>query len=105
MSHSTYTKWFSGEAPKHTRHLEKFVKSRTVLKRTNLSFAFVLKDKQIVEMIDAKVLKALKGFSGGQWRCRIQTFTLFLRGELGPGAELQPSLPVSCTGLRLWVQC
>ncbi|XP_010141078.1 PREDICTED: MCM domain-containing protein 2 [Buceros rhinoceros silvestris] len=42
----------------------------------------VLGDKQIVEMIDAKVLNALKGFSGGQWCCRIQTFTLFLRDEL-----------------------
>ncbi|NXP74743.1 MCMD2 protein, partial [Ramphastos sulfuratus] len=39
----------------------------------------VLGDKQIVEMIDAKVLNALKGCSSDQSHFRIQTFTVFLR--------------------------
>ncbi|NXL47635.1 MCMD2 protein, partial [Podilymbus podiceps] len=42
----------------------------------------VLGDKQIVEMIDAKVLNALKGYSNGKSHFRIQTFTVFLRDEL-----------------------
>ncbi|NXW29290.1 MCMD2 protein, partial [Phaetusa simplex] len=42
----------------------------------------VLGDKQIVEMIDAKVLNALKGYSSDKLHCRIQTFTVFLRDEL-----------------------
>ncbi|NXE11734.1 MCMD2 protein, partial [Lophotis ruficrista] len=42
----------------------------------------VLGDKQIVEMIDAKVLKALKGYSNDKSHFRIQTFTVFLRDEL-----------------------
>ncbi|NXK82851.1 MCMD2 protein, partial [Amazona guildingii] len=39
----------------------------------------VLGDKQIVEMIDAKVLNALKGYSNDKSHFRIQTFTVFLR--------------------------
>ncbi|KFR04450.1 MCM domain-containing protein 2 [Nipponia nippon] len=42
----------------------------------------VLGDKQIVEMIDAKVLNALKGYSSDKSHFRIQTFTVFLRDEL-----------------------
>ncbi|XP_040518671.1 minichromosome maintenance domain-containing protein 2 isoform X3 [Gallus gallus] len=42
----------------------------------------VLGDKQIVEMIDAKVLHALKGHSNHKSHFRIQTFTVFLRDEL-----------------------
>ncbi|NXF46984.1 MCMD2 protein, partial [Oceanites oceanicus] len=42
----------------------------------------VLGDKQIVEMIDAKVLNALKGYSNDKSYFRIQTFTVFLRDEL-----------------------
>nr|XP_013027969.2 minichromosome maintenance domain-containing protein 2 isoform X4 [Anser cygnoides] len=42
----------------------------------------VLGDKQIVEMIDAKVLNALKGYSNNKSHFRIQTFTVFLRDEL-----------------------
>ncbi|XP_074941266.1 minichromosome maintenance domain-containing protein 2 [Phalacrocorax aristotelis] len=42
----------------------------------------VLGDKQIVEMIDAKVLDALKGYSNDKLHFRIQTFTVFLRDEL-----------------------
>ncbi|XP_075600064.1 minichromosome maintenance domain-containing protein 2 [Balearica regulorum gibbericeps] len=42
----------------------------------------VLGDKQIVEMIDAKVLNALKGYSNDKSHFRIQTFTVFLRDEL-----------------------
>ncbi|NWT05392.1 MCMD2 protein, partial [Mionectes macconnelli] len=42
----------------------------------------VLGDKQIVEMIDAKVLNALKGYSNDKSHFRIQAFTLFLRDEL-----------------------
>ncbi|NXJ95711.1 MCMD2 protein, partial [Corythaixoides concolor] len=42
----------------------------------------VLGDKQIVEMIDAKVLNALKGYSNDKSHFRIQTFTIFLRDEL-----------------------
>ncbi|XP_021241891.1 MCM domain-containing protein 2 isoform X7 [Numida meleagris] len=42
----------------------------------------VLGDKQIVEMIDAKVLNALKGYSDHRSHFRIQTFTVFLRDEL-----------------------
>ncbi|XP_032298638.1 minichromosome maintenance domain-containing protein 2 isoform X3 [Coturnix japonica] len=37
-------------------------------------------DKQIVEMIDAKVLHALKGYSDHKAHFRIQAFTVFLRG-------------------------
>lgn len=48
-------------------------------------FAFVLKDKQIVEMIDAKILNALKGYSIDKSYFRIQAFTLFLRGKLNFG--------------------
>lgn len=48
-------------------------------------FAFVLKDKQIVEMIDAKILNALKGYSIDKSHFRIQAFTLFLRGKLNFG--------------------
>ncbi|KAJ7406041.1 MCM domain-containing protein 2 [Pitangus sulphuratus] len=39
-------------------------------------------DKQIVEMIDAKVLNALKGYSNDKSHFRIQAFTVFLRDEL-----------------------
>ncbi|XP_032298639.1 minichromosome maintenance domain-containing protein 2 isoform X4 [Coturnix japonica] len=39
-------------------------------------------DKQIVEMIDAKVLHALKGYSDHKAHFRIQAFTVFLRDEL-----------------------
>ncbi|RMC15315.1 hypothetical protein DUI87_07504 [Hirundo rustica rustica] len=39
-------------------------------------------DKQIVEMIDAKILNALKGYSIDKSHFRIQAFTLFLRDEL-----------------------
>ncbi|NWH62544.1 MCMD2 protein, partial [Geococcyx californianus] len=39
----------------------------------------VLGDKQIVEMIDAKVLNALKGYSSDKSHFMIQTFTVFLR--------------------------
>ncbi|KAF4803165.1 MCM domain-containing protein 2 [Turdus rufiventris] len=39
-------------------------------------------DKQIVEMIDAKILNALKGYSTDKSHFRIQAFTLFLRDEL-----------------------
>ncbi|NWI04661.1 MCMD2 protein, partial [Tichodroma muraria] len=39
----------------------------------------VLGDKQIVEMIDAKILNALKGYSVDKSHFRIQAFTLFLR--------------------------
>ncbi|NXL61023.1 MCMD2 protein, partial [Chordeiles acutipennis] len=39
----------------------------------------VLGDKQIVEMIDAKVLNALKGYCNDKSHFRIQTFTVFLR--------------------------
>ncbi|NXL81099.1 MCMD2 protein, partial [Leptocoma aspasia] len=42
----------------------------------------VLGDKQIVEMIDAKILNALKGYSIDKSHFRIQAFTLFLRDEL-----------------------
>ncbi|OPJ83533.1 MCM domain-containing protein 2 isoform B [Patagioenas fasciata monilis] len=42
----------------------------------------VLGDKQIVEMIDAKVLNALKGYSNDKSHFMIQTFTVFLRDEL-----------------------
>uniref|UniRef100_A0A8B9U2F5 Minichromosome maintenance domain containing 2 n=1 Tax=Anas zonorhyncha TaxID=75864 RepID=A0A8B9U2F5_9AVES len=42
----------------------------------------VLGDKQIVEMIDAKVLNALKGYSNNKSHFRIQAFTVFLRDEL-----------------------
>ncbi|XP_071593775.1 minichromosome maintenance domain-containing protein 2 isoform X4 [Heliangelus exortis] len=42
----------------------------------------VLGDKQIVEMIDAKVLNALKGYSNDKSHFRIQTLTVFLRDEL-----------------------
>ncbi|OXB55150.1 hypothetical protein ASZ78_001381 [Callipepla squamata] len=49
---------------------------------TNLFLAFILKDKQIVEMIDARVLNALKGHSDHKSHLRIQTFTVFLRDEL-----------------------
>uniref|UniRef100_A0A8C0B0I2 Minichromosome maintenance domain-containing protein 2 n=1 Tax=Buteo japonicus TaxID=224669 RepID=A0A8C0B0I2_9AVES len=42
----------------------------------------VLGDKQIVEMVDAKVLNALKGYSNDKSHFRIQTFTVFLRDEL-----------------------
>ncbi|KFP83745.1 MCM domain-containing protein 2 [Acanthisitta chloris] len=42
----------------------------------------VLGDKQIVEMIDAKVLNALKGYSNDNTHFRIQTVTVFLRDEL-----------------------
>ncbi|KFQ37001.1 MCM domain-containing protein 2, partial [Merops nubicus] len=42
----------------------------------------VLGDKQIVEMIDAKVLNALKGYANAKSHFRIQTFTVFLRDEL-----------------------
>ncbi|XP_068253049.1 minichromosome maintenance domain-containing protein 2 [Nyctibius grandis] len=42
----------------------------------------VLGDKQVVEMIDAKVLNALKGYSNDKSHFRIQTFTVFLRDEL-----------------------
>uniref|UniRef100_A0A8C2TL18 Minichromosome maintenance domain-containing protein 2 n=1 Tax=Coturnix japonica TaxID=93934 RepID=A0A8C2TL18_COTJA len=42
----------------------------------------VLGDKQIVEMIDAKVLHALKGYSDHKAHFRIQAFTVFLRDEL-----------------------
>ncbi|XP_008499985.2 minichromosome maintenance domain-containing protein 2 [Calypte anna] len=42
----------------------------------------VLGDKQIVEMIDAKVLDALKGYSNDKSHFRIQTLTVFLRDEL-----------------------
>ncbi|XP_050174544.1 minichromosome maintenance domain-containing protein 2 isoform X1 [Myiozetetes cayanensis] len=41
----------------------------------------VLGDKQIVEMIDAKVLNALKGYSNDKSHFRIQPFTVFLRGK------------------------
>ncbi|XP_064909776.1 minichromosome maintenance domain-containing protein 2 isoform X5 [Columba livia] len=37
-------------------------------------------DKQIVEMVDAKVLNALKGYSDDKSHFMIQTFTVFLRG-------------------------
>nr|XP_021148595.1 MCM domain-containing protein 2 isoform X4 [Columba livia] len=40
----------------------------------------VLGDKQIVEMVDAKVLNALKGYSDDKSHFMIQTFTVFLRG-------------------------
>ncbi|XP_023776731.1 minichromosome maintenance domain-containing protein 2 isoform X3 [Cyanistes caeruleus] len=40
----------------------------------------VLGDKQVVEMIDAKILNALKGYSTDKSHFRIQAFTLFLRG-------------------------
>ncbi|OWK63369.1 MCM domain-containing protein 2 [Lonchura striata] len=39
-------------------------------------------NKQIVEMIDAKILNALKGYSIDKSHFRIQAFTLFLRDEL-----------------------
>ncbi|XP_039234369.1 minichromosome maintenance domain-containing protein 2 isoform X2 [Pipra filicauda] len=39
-------------------------------------------DKQIVEMIDAKILNALKGYSNNKSHFRIQAFTVFLRDEL-----------------------
>ncbi|XP_061851973.1 minichromosome maintenance domain-containing protein 2 [Colius striatus] len=42
----------------------------------------VLGDKQIVEMIDAQVLNALKGYSNDKSHFTMQTFTLFLRDEL-----------------------
>ncbi|NXW95027.1 MCMD2 protein, partial [Alopecoenas beccarii] len=42
----------------------------------------VLGDKQIVEMIDAEVLNALKGYSDDKSHFMIQTFTVFLRDEL-----------------------
>uniref|UniRef100_A0A8C3BN38 Minichromosome maintenance domain-containing protein 2 n=1 Tax=Cairina moschata TaxID=8855 RepID=A0A8C3BN38_CAIMO len=42
----------------------------------------VLGDKQIVEMIDAKVLNALKGYSNNKSHFRIQAFIIFLRDEL-----------------------
>ncbi|KAM6282003.1 minichromosome maintenance domain-containing protein 2 [Porphyrio hochstetteri] len=42
----------------------------------------VLGDKQIVEMIDAKVLNTLKGYSNDKAHFRIQAFTVFLRDEL-----------------------
>nr|XP_021148594.1 MCM domain-containing protein 2 isoform X3 [Columba livia] len=42
----------------------------------------VLGDKQIVEMVDAKVLNALKGYSDDKSHFMIQTFTVFLRDEL-----------------------
>ncbi|NXS06234.1 MCMD2 protein, partial [Neodrepanis coruscans] len=42
----------------------------------------VLGDKQIVEMIDANVLNALKGYSSDKSHFRIQAFTVFLRDEL-----------------------
>ncbi|NXB73185.1 MCMD2 protein, partial [Donacobius atricapilla] len=42
----------------------------------------VLGDKQIIEMIDAKILNALKGYSIDKSHFRIQAFTLFLRDEL-----------------------
>ncbi|KFP91027.1 PREDICTED: MCM domain-containing protein 2 [Apaloderma vittatum] len=47
----------------------------------NMKFR-VLGDKQIVEMIDAKVLDALKGCCNDKSHFRIQTFTVFLRDEL-----------------------
>ncbi|OXB78764.1 UNVERIFIED_CONTAM: hypothetical protein H355_010697 [Colinus virginianus] len=54
----------------------------SLVKSTNLFLAFILKDKQIVEMIDARVLNALKGHSDHKSHLRIQTFTVFLRDEL-----------------------
>ncbi|KAJ7411975.1 MCM domain-containing protein 2 [Willisornis vidua] len=39
-------------------------------------------DKQIVEMIDVKVLNALKGYSSDKSHFRIQALTVFLRDEL-----------------------
>ncbi|NXD89333.1 MCMD2 protein, partial [Chaetorhynchus papuensis] len=42
----------------------------------------VLGDKQIIEMIDAKILNALKGYSNDKSHFRIQAFTVFLRDEL-----------------------
>ncbi|XP_071410512.1 minichromosome maintenance domain-containing protein 2 [Pithys albifrons albifrons] len=42
----------------------------------------VLGDKQIVEMIDVKVLNALKGYSNDKSHFRIQALTVFLRDEL-----------------------
>ncbi|NXS94314.1 MCMD2 protein, partial [Jacana jacana] len=48
----------------------------------------VLGDKQVVELVDAKVLNALKGFSSDKSHVRIQTFTVFLRDELANKMEI-----------------
>lgn len=86
------------KAPKCTSHLKKGKKKKscTVFKRTNLLFAFTLKDKQIVEMVDAKVLNALKGYSDDKSHFMIQTFTVFLRGKLNFGDLSKNVLELNC---------
>ncbi|XP_019469620.1 minichromosome maintenance domain-containing protein 2 isoform X3 [Meleagris gallopavo] len=60
----------------------------------------VLGDKQVVEMIDAKVLNALKGYSDHKSHFRIQTFTVFLRGPSFIGENFKYLL--SLTSSSCW---
>ncbi|XP_068018609.1 minichromosome maintenance domain-containing protein 2 [Melanerpes formicivorus] len=62
----------------------------------------VLGDKQIVEMIDAKALTALKGCSTAQSHFRLQTFTVFLRDELANKMKIGSQYKI--TGIPACVQ-